>query len=540
MIIGDFSARGDDTVIDISELAPYEVHDINDVLGHLNLKFPLLMDNVLFPTSTRALELKISIQSTSDFLPDAIISNTNILREYYEMMQQLMAVSSEVNNKNQATVKLTSVQKRFVQRFVETEQVTADDLQIVLAEAQQRLIQQVNRVIHHPVFQALEARWRGVAMILNQMADANIGCSILDVTKATLIEDFIDSPQFDDSRLYRIIYSEEYGQYGGQPYGAIIGTDYLTAKESDIKFLEHVAHIAKVSHAPYIAPCETNFLGYDIAFALPGLMHIQDVEDEPRLRYWRAFREKDVANYVSLVLPRIQLRQPYDYKTFPFLKLPFVEKPNDDETEGLWGPASLAFASCLIRSFKRYRFCYAIVGETGGMIEEEGVKPELLLSEHSAAQLTAMGFIPLSYNLHCQTAHFHSAVSLRYGALPKRRAENINAAALGERLGTELPYLFLVCRFSQYMKVIQRDTIGSSQSLEQLKAQLNAWLQKYVADVENPSAMIRSKHPLRKAELEIYTLGDEPDRLGMRLNIMPHMKHFGSEYSLSFEGLLRG
>ncbi len=83
------------------------------------------------------------------------------------------------------------------------------------------------------------------------------------------------------------------------------------------------------------------------------------------------------------------------------------------------------------------------------------------------------------------------------------------------KLGTQLPYMFIINRLAHYIKVLQREQIGSWKERQDLERELNGWIKQYVADQENPPADVRSRRPLRAAQIKVLDV--EGGRAGTRL-----------------------
>src|SRR6202012_2272574 len=97
---------------------------------------------------------------------------------------------------------------------------------------------QLNEVLHHPSFQKLEATWRGIKYLLDQSETSdNLRIKLLNVSKKDLLRDLQRAPEFDQSALFKKVYEEEFGIYGGAPFGALLGDYEFTRPGEDIELL---------------------------------------------------------------------------------------------------------------------------------------------------------------------------------------------------------------------------------------------------------------------------------------------------------------
>ena len=135
------------------------------------------------------------------------------------------------------------------------------------------LAAQVNAILHHPRFQALESAWRGLWLtvecaqegletIEEQGGRGAIQIRVLNVSKKDLARDFDRAIEFDQSAMFRKVYEEEFGMAGGTPYGALIGNYSFTNHPEDIELLGHMSGVAAAAFAPLITDAGPNLLGW--------------------------------------------------------------------------------------------------------------------------------------------------------------------------------------------------------------------------------------------------------------------------------------
>lgn len=422
----------------------------------------------------------------------------------------------------------------------------------MIAEIDSRLGRQMDAILHHPEFQSLEAAWRGLKLLVERTDfRENIRIELLNVSKQDLLEDFEDSPELVQSGLYKHLYSAEYGQFGGQPVGAVIANYYFDPSAPDIRTLQHVAAVASMAHAPFIAAAGPQFFGLESFSGLPDLKDLKDHFDGPQFAKWQSFREREDARYVGLTLPRFLLRTPYDPQENPVRRFAYKETVAHDHRHYLWGNTAYAFATRLTESFARFRWCPNIVGpQSGGAIDdlpvhqfeslgalESKIPTEALISDRREYELADQGFIALTIRKGSDNAAFFSANSVQKAKTFGNSAEG-KVAELNYKLGTQLPYLFIVNRLAHYLKVLQREQIGAWKERTDLEQELNKWIRQYVADQENPSAEVRSRRPLRAAQVLVSEVAGEPGWYRVSLNVRPHFKYMGADFTLSLVGKL--
>jgi len=425
---------------------------------------------------------------------------------------------------------------------------------IIIAEIEQKIIQQVNSILHHPAFQALEASWRSLFLLIQgTQFRENIKIELLNLCQSDLLEDLEDAPEIIKSGLYKLVYGAEYGQYGGEPYGVMIADYQLTPKGPDIKLLQNISNIAAMSHTPFIAAAHNEFFDIERMTELPGVVDLHDIYESPKYQKWKKFRAMENARYVGLVLPRFLLRRSYhsDNEKLMTLGMDFQEVVCDEHEHSLWGNPAFLFAARLLDSFAKYRWCPHIIGPSaGGLVEgltedyfesmgriETKLATEIMITDRREYELTDEGFIALTLRRGNDTAAFYSASSVQSGKhFAYTRAEKETHTNF--KLGSQLPYLFIINRIAHYLKVIQRENIGSWKEKADVERGLNQWIKQYVSDQENPSIEIRNRRPLRKAKIEVTPVAGEPGWYRASVSVRPHFKYMGADFTLSLVGKL--
>lgn len=422
----------------------------------------------------------------------------------------------------------------------------------LIAEIDKKLSLQVDEILHSQTFQQLESAWRGLKLVIDRTNfRENIKVELLNVSKADLLEDFEDAPEVPKSGLYKLAYTDEYGQFGGEPIGAMFANYEFNPGPQDVKLLQYVASVGAMAHAPFIAAASPKFFGIDDFTTLPNLKDLKSIFEGPQYIKWQSFRESEDARYVGLTMPRFLLRLPYDPAANPVKAFEYRESVEGSHDRYLWGNTSFAFATRLADSFAKYRWCPNIIGpQSGGTMEdlplhqfeamgeiETKIPTEVMVSDRREFELAEEGFIGLTMRKGSDNACFFSANSVQKPKFFGNSKEG-KEAELNYKLGTQLPYMFIISRLAHYLKVLQREQIGSWKERTDLERELNTWIRQYVADQENPSPAVRSRRPLRQAQIVVEDVEGDPGWYKVDLKVRPHFKYMGANFTLSLVGKL--
>jgi type VI secretion system protein ImpC len=450
--------------------------------------------------------------------------------------------------------------RRGVQHFIAemlapgraTERVDKNIVDAMIAEIDSRLSAQINAILHHHEFQRLESAWRSLKFMIDKVDfRENIKVEMLNCSKEDLLNDFEDSPEVPKSGLYKLVYSREYGTFGGKPLGLMVGNYEFDAGPQDISLMQKIASVAAMAHAPFISAAAPKMFGEETWENLPNLKDLKSLFEGPQYARWHAFRESEDARYVGLTMPRFLLRMPYGASTIPVKSFNFEEDVVGSHEKYLWGNAAVAMATRVADSFAKYRWCPNIIGpQAGGTVEDlplhqyeamgeiqTKIPTEVQLTERREYELSEEGFIGLTFRKDSNNACFFSANSVQkakyFGQSPEGREAETNY-----RLGTQLPYMFIMNRLAHYLKVLQREQIGSWKERADLERELNSWIGQYVADMDDPAPGVRSRRPLRKASIEVKEVEGQPGWYRCDLKVRPHFKYMGAAFTLSLVGKL--
>lgn len=419
---------------------------------------------------------------------------------------------------------------------------------------------QLNLILQNQKFQALEASWRGLWMLSDE-ADNNktIKIKVLDISWTEVTRDIQRAMEFDQSQLFQKIYSDEYGTPGGEPYGALIGDYEISHRPSekhpfdDVSTLQGIAEIAAASFAPFITSASPQLFGMDDFSGLGMPMELENIFSQKEYIKWKSLRNRVDSRFIGLTLPRIMMRHPYRTKPGSYKGLYFYDKPISHSTSHyLWGNASYAFASVLIREFANIGWFGHIRGvprdQLGGGLLTNLVhdhfetdrdqlinKPltDVVITDNRERELSNLGFIPLCQCYDTTFAAFYSNQSVQLPAQYKQHKDaNTNA-----RLSSMLQHVLCGSRVAHYIKVMVRDKVGSFLNAEDCENYLRNWLFKYTTGREDLEWEEQARYPLREAAVKVKEHPGKPGNYACIIHLRPHyqLDQMVSELELSTE-----
>lgn len=435
---------------------------------------------------------------------------------------------------------------------LEAEAVDRAGVDALVAELTDKMAAQIDEILHHDRFQQLEAAWRSLKFVVDRVDfRENIAIEMLNVSRQDLLEDFQDAPEVTKSGMYRIVYSAEYGQFGGRPYGLVVANYEFSPLPQDMTLLDDCAAVATMAHAPFIAGASPRFFGLDSWLTLPQLNELEALFAGPQYTKWRAFRDKEDARYVGLCLPRFLLRLPYGPRSNRVGGFEYEESVAGHHDRHLWGSAAFAFATRVAEAFARHRWCVNIIGpSSGGTVQDlplhqyEALGPiqtkiptEIVVTERREFEISREGFMPFVYRPDTGDACFLSAHSCQrpktYGISPEARQAELN-----HRLGTQLPYLFMSCRLAHYIKVLQRENIGTWKERGDLERELQTWVNQYVTAQAVVTSSLRARRPLKEAKITVSEVAGNAGWYRCDIRIQPHFRYMGAVFHLGLVGRL--
>jgi type VI secretion system protein ImpC len=395
---------------------------------------------------------------------------------------------------------------------------------------------QLNEVLHNPQFQKLESTWRGLKYLLDQSETGTmLKIRILNASKKDLLRDLQRAPEFDQSAMFKKVYEEEYGIFGGEPFGALVGDYEFSKHPEDLELLEKVSQVAASAHAPFLSAASSELLNMQSFTALDQPRDIGKIFDSTEYAKWKGFRESEDSKYVCLACPRVLMRLPWGKETAPVEGFSFEEGVDGtDHNKYLWGNAAYALAAKMTQAFATYGWCVAIRGvEGGGLVDglpshnfrtDEGdvalkCPTEIAITDRREKELADQGLVPL---VHCKGTDKAAFFSIQSCNRPK--LYDSDAATANARISAQLPYMMATCRFAHYLKAMMRDKIGGFMSRDECYRFLNRWIGQYVTQDDKASQATKAKYPLRDARVDVEEVKGKPGVYRAIAYLKPHFQ----------------
>ena len=395
---------------------------------------------------------------------------------------------------------------------------------------------QLNEVMHAPEFQKLEASWRGLRYLIGQSETSDkLKIKVLNVSKKELLRDLQRAAEFDQSAMFKKVYEEEFGVFGGAPFGALIG-DYEFGKSGqDIELLEKISQVAAAAHAPFLSAVGSDMFNLESYTEIDAPRDMGRVFDTTEYAKWKGFRQSEDSRYIGLTCPRILMRLPYGKDTVPVDDFNYEEKVDGtDHKKYLWANAAWALGSRLTQAFATYGWCACIRGvESGGLVEGLPVHnfqtgegdvamkcpTEAPITDRREKELADLGFVPL---VHCKGTDYAAFFSVQSAQKPKIYDQA--AASANARISAQLPYIFAVSRFAHYLKAMMRDKIGGYMSRADAQVFLNNWINNYVVPNDNAPFELKAKKPLKEARVDVMEIPGKPGCYRAVAFLRPHFQ----------------
>lgn len=435
------------------------------------------------------------------------------------------------------------------QALVNTTLIGSDTIRTIeslIAAIDQKLTAQINQIIHHEEFRALEGTWRGLHhLVSNTETDEMLKIRVFNIPKAELGKTLkkYKGTAWDQSPLFKKMYEEEYGTLGGEPFGCLVGDYHFNHTPPDVEILSGMAQIAAAAHAPFIAGADPSLMNMDTWSQLSDPRDLTKIFQTAEYAPWRSLRDSEDARYLGLAMPRFLSRLPYGAKTNPVEEFAFEEDTAGATSDKYcWSNSAFAMATNITRAFKMYGWCTQIRGvESGGIVEglpchtfptdDGGVDmkcpTEIAITDRREAELAKNGLMPLCHRKNTDYAAFIGAQSLHKPA----EYEDADATA-NANISARLPYLFATCRFAHYLKCMVRDKIGSFKERDDMARWLNDWIMQYVTSDPTASDEIKARYPLAAAEVVVEDIEGNPGYYSAKFFLRPHYQLEGLTVSL--------
>ena len=483
---------------------------------------------------------------TSAGLPDAGVTEAPAMGDFASLLNREFKPKSD---RAREAVE-SAIHTLATQALASTDLISSDALRSIeamMVAIDAKLSEQINAIMHHEDFQALEGAWRGLSYLVNNTeTDETLKIKVFNVSKKELAKSLkkFRGTAWDQSPVFKKIYEEEFGQFGGEPFGLLVGDYYFDHSPADTQLLGDIAQVAAGAHVPFISAANPTVMQLETWDELANPRDLTKIFQTPEYAAWRSLRESEDSRYIGLTMPRVLSRLPYGAKTDEVEEFAFEEDTaGADSAKYTWMNSAYAMATNITRAFKLYGWTTQIRGvESGGAVEglpthtfpsdDGGVAmkcpTEVAIADRREAELAKSGFMPLIYKKNSDFAAFIGAQSLQ-----KPQEYDDPAATANANLAARLPYLFASCRFAHYLKCMVRDKIGSSMTQTQLQIWLQNWLNNYVDSSPNTSdETTKAMRPLAEGVVEVTPNEENPGYYSAKFFLKPHYQLEGLTVSL--------
>jgi type VI secretion system protein ImpC len=484
-------------------------------------------------------EVKQGVQGSVE-TRDEVDEFSSLLKQTFKPRTERAA--SEVDNA------ITTLVKRALADTDVIKEDVLDTINEMIQRLDEQLSAQLNEVMHAPEFQKIESAWRGLYYLTsNSETDATLKVRVMNVTKNELFRDLKTYPgaKWDQSPLFKKLYETEFGQLGGQPYGALIGDYYFDHTAPDVSLLRDLGKIAAASHCPFISSTAPTLFGWDSWNELINPRDLSKIFETPDYAGWRSLRESENSRYIALTMPRVLAREPFGSKTIKVEEFNFEEETDGhDGTKYAWMNSAYSMAANINRAYKEYGWTVRIRGvNSGGEVinlpvhtfptddgsQDMKCPTEIAISDRREGELSKSGLIPLIHRKNSDKAAFIGAQSLY-----KPRKMSTDEATASDNLSSRIPYMFACSRFAHYLKCMVRDQVGDTKEREELQRWLQTWIMRYVdGDPRNSTSAVKAKKPLAGASVEVYEDVENPGYYAAKFFLRPHFQLEGMDIGLS-------
>jgi type VI secretion system protein ImpC len=406
----------------------------------------------------------------------------------------------------------------------------------VIGDCDQKISLQLDEILHAPDFQKLEGSWRGLNyLVMNTETGTMLKLRVLNVSKDEVLKDLEKAVEFDQSAMFKKIYEEEYGTFGGNPYSCLVGDYFFDRTPMDMNFLEKISGVAAAAHAPFLTSASPDLFDLDTFEQLARPRDLAKSFESLELIKWNSFRKIEDSRYVSLTMPRVLIRMPYGDKTNPVEGLNYNENVEGAKsTSFCWTNTAYILAQRITNAFSHYGWTAAIRGVEGGGIVEDlpaytfrttdgdlalKCPTEVAITDRREKELSDLGFLPLC---HCKNEDYAAFFGGQTTQHPK--LYNLDEANANANLSARLPYLLAASRFAHYIKVIMRDKIGSFMTRGNVEAYLNNWLADYILLNDDAGQEVKAQYPLREGRIDVFEIPGKPGSYKAIVYLRPHFQ----------------
>jgi type VI secretion system protein ImpC len=472
------------------------------------------------------------------------------LGEFSELLEKDFRVKKDDSEKLQGLVRNLALAARSRSETTAISSNAIKSIKSLIAGIDKMLTIQMNEILHAPEVREMEGTWRGLWYLINNTeTDQKLKIRVMNISKQQLAETLEDyeGQMWDQSPIFKKIYTEEYSMLGGAPYTYLMGAYEFSNHPQDVGLLRNLSGICASAHTPFIAAASPRLFRMDSWQELPNPQDLQMIVSNPAYASWQSLRESEDSRYIGLTMPRVLARLPYGAETVPVKGFSFEEEVEKDHNKYVWMNAAFPMSVNINRSHKLFGWGTQIRGvENGGTVinlpvhtfpTDDGsvamkCPTEVAIDDRREAELAKLGLMPILHRKNTDLASFIGAHSLQDDETRAGRLVDPDAQS-NERLSANLPYLFPVSRFAHYLKAIARDKVGSFKERSDMQIWLTEWINRYV--LANPAFAddkARAKRPLAAAEVQVDSVEGRPGYYAARFYLRPHYQLEGINASL--------
>ncbi len=527
-VLADFSGQGvGSTSLRSRRFHTVDVDNFAEILTRMRPSLEIAIDEGSM--------VELEFDSLNDFTPQALIARVPELARLWRGRADVLA---------QKDRSIRAIRQLLNKHGLDIPVVPQGDDPAAAAvmELDSRWSSRLTAIIHHPDFRALESSWRGLwYLVLQTETSEDLKIELLDISRTALFKDLVKVAAYDQSIIFKKVFEDRFGSFGGEPFGVLIGDYEFSHSPGDIEILRNLAQVAAAAHAPFVAAVSAQMFGLDDFTQVPRIRDPAKIFSTVEYTSWEAFRSSEDARWIALTVPHVLLRTPYHYQSEEPDPYVFVE-----DTEALlWGNGAFALGACMTCAFAEEHWVSNIQGYAGGRVanlpvaivkmedgEQEKTCVSVSIPDRLEAALADLGFVAL-----CQQRNGDEAVFFSVPSCQKPNVYDSTEATGNARLLAQIPAVMVCARFAQYLMVINRDAVGSFHERSYYERLFNVWLGKYVSRKPVDSDEMRAKYPLRAGEVSVEEVPGKPGTYQAILYIRPQ---YGMEgLTVSFRLVVR-
>ncbi|MGF1756066.1 type VI secretion system contractile sheath large subunit [Vibrio makurazakiensis] len=408
----------------------------------------------------------------------------------------------------------------------------------LIAEIDTSLSKQLDEILHDGEFQKLERNWLGLKQLSSlPISYQRTHIKLLDMSWNEISSDVNQAYSIKTSSLYNKIGNNELNTLGGQPFGCIafshpISMDIEFDSDYDDLFtLELLGKLGETTLCPMLFSPDSKFFGESGADWVSDTDRINKILSGPDFQAWQDLRNKPSSRFIGMAFPQVRVREAYQNKKAGFIY--------NEQGQGTWGPANIAFVSTIAREFQRVNWFGFLKSRWNDKLQGAVVNlprnhyfngyldqpvVDVALFGQISNFYAQSGFIPLTKSPLTNKYYFNGNNSIW------QCGENDNDKVL-----TQIQTTLMSCRIAHNLKVQVREMIGSFSSAAECELYLTQWIEKFSSNVSFANEETLSKYPLSFAKISVTESPSQAGSFFCTLRIVPQYQfdHFSGEVVLT-------